>query len=335
MFKTSGTTGNPLKIPYEEKFYLKTLFLSVRKIALISGYYIGNKSHIYNISLTDNPNCSNELWLSPENLVGDMLQVFIDISDISECVNVINQLNKLDFESLSLKPEILKLLVNIHLQKNIKPKAKYVICSGANLSENLKELAKNVLKIPVIEAYGLTEVGIVASNCACNKGMVIYDDLKVDVKNEKKFAGHDKNKKEGNLLLTSMRNKHLPLINYQTNDIVKLKLSNCSCFHDAKWRIVELKGRIMQNFVLPSGKYFPASAFHNLFALIRMREFQVIQRKIGEFLFIVDMRVDSEKNEQMIREILKKIIMEECKIEVTFKKINYTQTKFQRFISYL
>src|SRR5207253_1522693 len=103
--------------------------------------------------------------------------------------------------------------------------------------------------IPIVEAYGLTELGLVASECARGGGLHLDGDViaeVVDEDGEPVPDGHI-----GHLVLTSLRNDPLPLIRYRTGDLAALDRSRCGCGR-ATPRLVEIAGRAMLNFQLPS-----------------------------------------------------------------------------------
>src|SRR5207302_3128492 len=158
-------------------------------------------------------------------------------------------------------------------------------CSGAMLDSALKKVAAARMGVRIVEAYGLTEFGMVASECAQASGLHLDGDVVAEVLDHKNRPVSDGF--SGALTLSSVRNTAYPLVRYRTDDQVVLDHSPCRCGR-ATPRIVELLGRTMRNFRLPSGAPLSPTRFHDFFRFFPVREFQLVQSALDRFTLLVE-----------------------------------------------
>jgi phenylacetate-coenzyme A ligase PaaK-like adenylate-forming protein len=106
----------------------------------------------------------------------------------------------------------------------MRPKA--IICSGEFLTPESRDLIESTFGCAVFNRYGSREFSVIASECAAHQGMhVNAENLLVEVLvNEVPSSGQD-----GELVITDLRNRAMPLIRYRTRDTGRLEPGACRC----------------------------------------------------------------------------------------------------------
>ncbi len=101
-------------------------------------------------------------------------------------------------------------------------------CAGEVLTPILRRrLAQVVPGATVFDQYGMTEFGPIAAECAAHEGMHLLEDgLLCEVVDA---AGRGLDEGEGELVVSSLENRAMPLIRYRTGDRVALVPGNCAC----------------------------------------------------------------------------------------------------------
>ena len=95
----------------------------------------------------------------------------------------------------------------------MRPKA--IICSGEFLTAESRELIESTFGCPVFNRYGSREFSVIASECDQHTGMhVNAENLLVEVV----VNGVPSIGQEGEIVVTDLRNRAMPLIRYQTRD---------------------------------------------------------------------------------------------------------------------
>lgn len=125
-------------------------------------------------------------------------------------------------------------------KKNIQPFPVQCVTLGFELAcgRHIKEF-KKFFKIPVLDIYGTSEFGVLFMEC--EYGFIHHFPYKTYIETV------DRNGRQtseiGELIVTSFKNKYMPLIRYKTGDLVKLyETDKCQCGFSGK-SIVRFEGR--------------------------------------------------------------------------------------------
>ncbi|HEY6389780.1 MAG TPA: AMP-binding protein, partial [Bryobacteraceae bacterium] len=216
---TSGTTGRPVPIYYSPEFHFESFFLTVRKIAaLAAASYDGRE--VYCAAITDNRECKPFAYPDPCRQVGHFLQTILDGTDSESTRRVLDSLADLRPFCVTVKPSILEVLVEYRRNRPDRNfhRPPVLVCSGANLTDALRQNAEAILGVPVCNAYGLTECGIIASECEFHAGLHIWDpDVVVTIVDESGACVPES--VAGEIVVSSVRNAAFPLLRYRTGDL--------------------------------------------------------------------------------------------------------------------
>jgi phenylacetate-CoA ligase len=295
---TGGTTGKPISIYIDFDTMIQASINFLREMNFF-GFrwnktrfvHIGNFSP-YRIDLVMEKNFLSHLrtFFSMDNLLN---------IDVNEPIK--NIMQKLD----AFKPELIMTYPAIHQHlaflkrkgygKNVNPNLLWT--GGAMLDNYTRRYVEDAFGCRLLNVYPSVEA---QSNIAfeCFKGTWhINSDFfhveAVDENGELVAPGE-----RGHIVITRLWGKGTPIIRYTgMDDWVKISSDEkCNCGLKTDILIHGVEGRMRANIVLPNGKVFPPGAFcfispvlHKL-KTFKVRQYQVIQKKIDEIeiLLVID-----------------------------------------------
>lgn len=285
------------------------------------------------MAITDNRSMRDWVVADPTKETGLSIQVVIDECDPKTLKRLFNLIDLLKPAVITGKPSIFEMLLKYSAWlSNVTYSPDCIVSSGALLDENLRENIQDLFKSKVFNAYGLTEFGIIASECHNQSGLHIDESSVVaeiiDQTDNIKGDGI-----EGELVLSSFSNMAMPLIRYCTGDLAILDSSPCSCGL-AGPRLNRISGRKVSCFCSKSGDLFSPAHFNELFCLFPIYEFQITQTSLTLFEVLVQPRSEFNQNVDHLLEKIKKYIQTSLPFEVDVSigttTFNY-KSKFERY----
>jgi phenylacetate-CoA ligase len=101
-----------------------------------------------------------------------------------------------------------------------------IICSAEVLTDEGRSLIENTFACPVFNRYGSREFAVIASECEAHAGLHINaENLLVEVL----VRGVPAVDEDGEIVVTDLRNRAMPLIRYRTGDVGRLLSAPCPC----------------------------------------------------------------------------------------------------------
>jgi len=127
-----------------------------------------------------------------------------------------------------------------------------------------KEEIHKAFGCPVLEWYGCVETGVIATPCRKGRLHIREDHVYVEVV-------------DGKILLTTLREKGMPLVRYQVGDEGAISNQLCECGLPSR-TFSELHGRIPDQLRRMDGSYFPGHMLTHVFDRFpSLRRFQLTQ----------------------------------------------------------
>ncbi len=170
-----------------------------------------------------------------------------------------------------------------------------IICSAEMLFPHQRTLIEEVFGAKVYNRYGGREMGDVAHECPAGTLHMNMENIYVEFWSEGRAAAPGE---AGDLLLTSLDNRAMPLLRYRVEDVgASAGSASCPCGRGlAAMSVVE--GRVQDLISLPGGGFLPGEFFPHLFKDFDIRQFQVIQHTL-ERLEILAVRGPQLQQEQL------------------------------------
>lgn len=224
IFSSGGTSGSPKIICYDKKSWLDYVSSVSRRwdyIGVTNRDVVGLMSNFDGLSLAG-PTQQRSLEYK------GIPCCCIGTSTPAEFATIL--IEKLGITFLnSLTPTLLTFTEKI--EKMGKNPRKYNIkklgTAGEPLTARKRQFLEEKWGAPVYDKYGATEVGMFAAECQEHDGMhllenMLYFEVVVPGTNEP-------TEKKGELVVTSLINKAMPLIRYNLGDIVTIDRKECKC----------------------------------------------------------------------------------------------------------
>lgn len=168
------------------------------------------------------------------------------------------------------------------------PPPKAVWTTSAPLPEFQRQYMQEVFKAPVYSQYGSCETYWMAAECAQQRGMHIFSDVRhLEFVNASGYKVADNN--YGSIVVTDLENYACPIIRYKNGDRGRRKSSQCACgislpLMDA------VKGRETDSITMPNGDTISGEFLTTIFDDFPdvVRAFQIKQSRdfLLELLFV-------------------------------------------------
>ncbi len=158
------------------------------------------------------------------------------------------------------------------------------ISSGSRLTARLRRAFEAKFQTEIYDNYGSSEFGKIAVECWKHDGLH-FDPLTlqidvVDINNKRILEQGN----VGQLVITSSRNRALPLANYLSGDLGSILDAPCDC--GSRWpRIMSLQGRHIDLFKRPDGELVNPFYLNNKFIAFPLLEWKLVQERHGKFTF--------------------------------------------------
>jgi phenylacetate-CoA ligase len=154
-----------------------------------------------------------------------------------------------------------------------------IICSGESLTVESRTVIESTFGAPVFNRYGSREFSVIASECERHEGLhVNAENLLVEVLCD----GEPALDREGEIVVTDLRNFAMPMIRYRTRDVGILTSRTCSCGRQLP--LLQLTGgRVTDFLTAANGRKVSgiALATYGITNIPGIRQIQFVQDRIG------------------------------------------------------
>lgn len=158
------------------------------------------------------------------------------------------------------------------------PTLKLIETTGEQLLPYQRTVIENVFRCSIANQYGCREFWVLSYECPARSMHAWTDELLIEVVHNGQSVNYGET---GELVVTSLSNRIMPLIRYKVGDIVCMNETNCTC-GDRHPILTPVDGRTALLIVTPT-KTYPPAILNAVFSQFILRyeqsilEFQVIQ----------------------------------------------------------
>lgn len=197
------------------------------------------------------------------------------------------------------------------------PPCKAIIATSMMLLEPERVVIERVFGCKVTNRYGCEEVGLIASECEQHSGLhvnaehVIVEILRPD--GSPAEPGED-----GEIVVTDLLNKGMPLIRYAIEDVASWASGSCGCGR-AIPRLERLVGRVADFLVRKDGGFVAGVSLveKTLTAIPGLDQMQIVQQAIGTIeINVVPSRTYGPQTEVELLRVMKGVFGDEVDISV-------------------
>lgn len=266
---TSGTMGKHKRIYFTEEDQKLTRDFFIQGLS-----FLVKKEDVMMIMLP----------FKRENSVGDLIKQSLEIMRVKPILN--GNLSSFEYTTNLMINENVNSIVGMPVEilalgkyikkENLPIKIKSILLSADMVNDTFIEEIKKVYNCEVFNHFGMTETGLGgAVDCFSHNGMHIREnDLLVEIVNPI-TKENMKDGESGEILITTLTRKAMPLIRYSTGDISSFKKGNCSCNSILK-RLNSIKYRIDDRVHIGKNLYININSLDNiLFKLNNLINYKV------------------------------------------------------------
>ncbi|MDD5255592.1 MAG: phenylacetate--CoA ligase [Candidatus Omnitrophica bacterium] len=201
-------------------------------------------------------------------------------------------------------------------------------------SEPMRKEIEATWNILATDIYGLSEIigPGVAQECTFKKGLHIFWDVFYPEVINQRTLKHAKDGETGELVITTLTKRGIPLLRYRTRDIVSISYERCRCGRSTP-RISKIQGRTDDMIIVRGINVFPSQIEHVLLGIEGTKpHYQlVVDRKAGkldelEVLVEVEQKIFSDEIKQL-RMLEEKIAREIESVLGIFVKVKLVEPK--------
>ncbi|WP_109097059.1 phenylacetate--CoA ligase family protein [Aquimarina sp. AU58] len=249
--QTSGSTGKPKIIPYTKNDIDNAVISQVRSF-IFSGIKQYEKCLCV---MAYGPWASGLICQSAGELIGLTIPAEVNLG--------------VDYQLWALKhclpdymiclPSFLPYLEKICIDYNMDTTSlslKKIFLVGEVFSDEFRQTFQKLFDVEIFNIYANTEFGLIATECSHGK-LHIWDDMFYTETINPETGEYCKEGEIGELIITALQREAVPLIRYNTHDLVQVCEGTCDCGHTGTY-FSEIKGRGDDVFTYAGGNVYPA-----------------------------------------------------------------------------
>lgn len=277
---TSGTTGEPVTIALTEEDLQRLAYNEAISLAGANG----KPEDIYQLTTTIDRRFMAGLayYLGIRNLKCGIVRVGSGIPQLQ-----LDTLERIQPNTLIAVPSFINALINYAKKNNVdlnKTSVKKIICIGESIRD--VDLKPNALHKKIVEqwnvdlysTYASTEMGTAYTECTARQGGHEHPQLIISElldENNQVLTTEDA---EGELCITTLGVKGMPLLRFKTGDMVRFYHEKCSCGRTSK-RVSPVLGRKNQMIKYKGTTLYPPAIFEVLNSIEEVQLYAVEVKK--------------------------------------------------------
>lgn len=309
---TSGSTGQPMWTYYNLKSWIRKKYLVKARARMECGVKPGEKIVIFESAVQNSSDKSNIFFQTFKSR-------YKALSIFEPHQRTVQKLKTFSPTALYGAPSYLFHLAQFIAENNFQLSSiRQIFTSSEYMQGTVREHIKKVFSADVFDIYGSTEFKEVAWECEKHEGYHINEDEVIIevVKNGKPVPPGT----VGNIVITDLRNKVLPLIRYQIYDKGVLINKKCSCGRTFSL-MQPHAGRSTEYITLPNDEvlspYLFTTSIEKIKGLLQYQIVQTTKDKIS--VSVVTNSEDFNSIAVAIKNILSNITLHLMEIEVQLK----------------
>lgn len=256
--RTSGSTGMFVEVLWHPTDLLKSNICLWRLRNLYYNIKPTSKHLTFHSSVYEGNRVANieKVMMTNNGKILSLSKFHLNDNNFTEYVNLIKKFQpQWIFTQPSTLLHFIDYMDKYHLNcQEVFSDIQYIELTGEMCLSSVKRLIEKKFNVPVANMYGCNEVNSIAYECPNGHMHLVDDNVFIKIVPEAGFE------KRGNVLVTSLNNKVMPIIDYNLNDTIEVREDVRCSFNDSKV-INVLVGRCHDEVCLPSGQYVSSLDF--------------------------------------------------------------------------
>lgn len=302
---SSGTTGEPVEYAYDQEALNVARTLKIRE-KLWCGVRPGDKW--VNIAMTRKRGGHQITGGEWRAFIKKYVTQGLDVDVIEDLDVQVQKIHDFAPGVLQAYPTSLHAVALEMRRRNLtdwKPRLLFTVAEL--LGEDTRLLVRQVFNMEIMDIYGLIEVGDVGWQCRRAKEYHINADaILVEFLNDGKPVAPGE---VGEIVVTSLYNKAMPLIRYRSSDAGRPSDGHCDCGCNLPTMKV-VDGKMLDFLVLPDGKLVSPHVPKKALLFVKgIQRFQIVQHTVRELDVLCEVSPEwSDATPQEIENALRPIV---------------------------
>lgn len=215
----------------------------------------------------------------------------IHLASTDSLDTMVQRLNEWQPDVLLSYASMAAVLANEQLQGRLHIAPHSLFCSGETLTDEMRQRIEEAWQQKIINVYGMTESGVLASECPHHQGFHLFEDFSIVEVVDQNYRPVPPGETGSKVLLTVLFRRVQPLIRYEVSDPLCLSSrERCTC--GRPFALLEsIAGRT------PEMLYFPTAAgredglaplqFQTIFDMLPIGGWQIIQESDGLHILLL------------------------------------------------
>jgi phenylacetate-CoA ligase len=226
-------------------------------------------------------------------------------------------------------PGSILLLANYADKNNLKLEGlRGILTASERLEESVRQRIEDIFQTRVYDHYGQAEITAMYHNCEVGK--LMHDDWEYGFS---EFIPHKKN--EHKLIATNLHNRSMPLLRYDTGDLVCLSDIKCRCGRQSV-ALKQILGRSM-NFIEDSDNVsYPIVNLYTHFADKKtIKQFQICQYVAGKLEVKLKFWDSVSSEEALLETEMISLYLKKFKCEASFSNEPFLMSEDGKLTSFI
>lgn len=287
MSVTSGTTGVPVTLVHDRIHQIQSAAAALNQVA---GWGLPDRRRIL-------LPCQARYvgWFSCTSAAraySEVARFGLPTGDEAHARELVQRSRRYEPEALFAHPtHVLDYIAALQQLPGPVPRPLAVICFGETLTPTLAERIRGFFNCPVRDMIGLREFGTIAATCVAGTYHVESERCWIEVVNP--ATGTPLPEGEyGEMVVTALDNRVMPLLRYRTGDFVRLVERRCGCGKPHK-AIEDFSGRDPGRITLRDGRSVDALTTRGAIRGLPVDRFQMVNTAPGELKVLVTPSVEA------------------------------------------
>jgi len=299
---TSGSTGQPFWTFFDTRSWIRKKYISKLRARFACGMVFGEKIAIFE--------CESIAKVEKKNKKIQFQKPFFNIKIFSifdDMEKTVSDLKKFNPQNFYGHPSYIFQLAQFMDKKCFPLEGlRRIFTSSELLESNVRHFIERTFRVEIFDIYGSTEVKEIAWECPKHRGYHINEDEVIcEIMKDDNPA---KNGEIGDIVVTDLHNKAMPLIRYRLHDKGYFVKDKCDC--GINFKVMKpAGGRVSDYLTLPNGKrispYLITTSIEHVDGLLKYQIVQTGKNTIVAYLVLDEHHHRSDcQNEQAMARIL-------------------------------
>lgn len=245
---SSGSSGVPVNVYWDYKDWYASNMSLWRKRLQWYGIHPSDKYVMFTLNAFNIENDGKTVYYikEPANILSVNVSLIQNENGYEKLVDLINEFEP---KWIYVQPFVLDKLIQAYIcTGKLPPKTlKYIESVGEILSPDLKKRTIDFFEISLGNMYGSEEMNGIAYECPDHHMHVLDDNVFVEVMNKNEIVSSG----DGDVIITNLSNKAMPLIRYYQGDMIDINNCPSKCHYGSNFSEIKLvKGRTLESIQL-------------------------------------------------------------------------------------